>query len=104
MARRKKEEIIEETVVTEEIEKPAEKPELVGEVKEAKKTTKKKSSVKVTAPRVNIRKSPSLNGDVLKIAVAGDKFDLVSDGEDGFYEIKCDGSRAFVMKEYAELS
>lgn len=102
MARRKKEEVIEEVkVVTEEIEKPAEKPEIKATVKKA---TKKKSTVKITAPRVNIRKSPSLIGEIATIAVAGDKFDLINDGEDGFYEIVCDDTQAFVMKEYAELS
>ena len=102
MARRKKEEVVEEVkVVTEEIEKPAEKPEIKATVK---KTTKKKTTVKIKAPRVNVRKSPSLMAEVLKIAVAGDKFDLVNDGEDGFYEIVCDDTQAFVMKEYAELS
>ena len=80
------------------------KVEEVVEKKPAKKTVKKKTAVKISAPRVNIRKSPSLMSDVLKIAVAGDKFDLVNDGEDGFYEIICDGEQAFVMKEYAELS
>lgn len=102
MARRKKEEVVEEVkVVTEEIEKPAEKPEIKATVKKA---TKKKTTVKIKAPRVNVRKSPSLMAEVLKIAVAGDKFDLVNDGEDGFYEIVCDDAQAFVMKEYAELS
>ena len=107
MARRKKDEveIIEETKVTEEIETPAEQPEVVAEVKEVKKSVKKKaSSVKITAPRVNIRKSPSLAGDIQKIAVAGEKFDLVNDSDDGFYEIKCDNSNAFVMKEFATLA
>lgn len=105
MARRKKEEVvIEETKVTEEIEAPAEKPEMVAEVKEVKKTTRKKTSaIKITAPRVNIRKSPSLSGEVQKIAVAGDKFDLINDGNDGFYEIICDNSNAYVMKDYAEV-
>lgn len=102
MARRtKKEEVIEEVKVTEEIEKPAEKPEVKATVK---KVTKKKSSVKITAPRVNIRKSPSLMGEVLKIALAGDKFDLVTDGGDGFYEVTCDGETAFIMKDFAELA
>ena len=105
MARRKKEEevVIEENVVTEEIENPAEKPELKAEVKEVKKSSKKKSSVKITAPRVNIRKSPSLVGEVKKIAVAGEKFDLVNDGDDGFYEISCENGIAYVMKDFAEL-
>ena len=102
MARRKKEEVIEEiNVITEEIEKPAEKPEIKATVKKA---TKKKATVKITAPRVNVRKSPSLMAEVLKIAVADDKFDLVNDGEDGFYEVAYDGTSAFIMKEYAELS
>ena len=102
MARRiKKEEVvIEETKVTEEIEKPAEQPELKAVIKKA---TKKKTTVKITSPRVNIRRSPSLAGEVYKIAVSGDKFDLVNDGEDGFYEIKCDGINAFIMKDYADL-
>ena len=100
MARRKKEEIVvEETKVIEPVE--IEQPEIKATVKKA---TKKKSAVKITAPRVNVRKSPSLMAEVLKIAVAGDKFDLVNDGEDGFYEIVCDDAQAFVMKEYAELS
>ena len=102
MARRtKKEEVIEEVKVVEEIEKPAEKPEIKGTVKKA---TKKKTSVKITAPRVNIRKSPSLMGEVLKIALAGDKFDLVNDGDDGFYEVACDNGTAFIMKDFAELA
>lgn len=100
MARRKKEEIVvEETKVIEPVE--IEQPEIKATVKKA---TKKKSVVKITAPRVNVRKSPSLMAEVLKIAVAGDKFDLVNDGEDGFYEVICDDAQAFVMKEYAELS
>jgi len=100
MARRvKKEEVVEETKVTEEIEKPAEKPEIKGTVKKA---TKKKS-VKIKAPRVNVRKTPSLIGEVAKIAVAGDKFDLVNSGDDGFYEVNCDGETAFIMKDFAEL-
>lgn len=100
MARRKKEEVIEETKVIEEIEKPAEKPVIKGT---AKKVTKKKTTVKIKAPRVNVRKSPSLIGDVATIAVAGDKFDLVNDGDDGFYEVTYDGKQAFIMKDFAEL-
>lgn len=98
MARRKKEEIVEETKVIEPIE--IEQPEIKGTVK---KVSKKKSSIKITAPRVNIRKSPSLASEIQKIAIAGDKFDLVNDDDDGFYEISCDNTRAFVMKEFAEL-
>ena len=103
MARRvKKEEVVEEVkVVTEEIENPAEKPEIKATVKKA---TKKKTTVKIKAPRVNVRKSPSLMAEVMTIAVAGDKFDLVNDGDDGFYEVNCDGEQAFIMKEYAELA
>lgn len=78
--------------------------EVVEENKPVKKTTKKKTSVKIKVPRVNIRKTPSLLGDILTIAVAGDKFDLVNDAENGFYEIMFEGKNAFVMKEYAELS
>lgn len=102
MARKIKKEdvVIEETKVTEEIEKPAEVPEIKAVVKRA---TKKKTTVKITAPRVNIRKSPSLMGDVQTIAVVGDKFELINDGEDGFYEIICENSNAFVMKDFAEL-
>lgn len=111
MARRKKEElveeVIEETKVTEEIETPAEQPEFVAEVKEEVKeevpVNNSALCVVITAPRVNIRKSPSLVGDIQKIAAEGDKFDLVNDGNDGFYEIKCDNSQAFVMKKFAKI-
>lgn len=89
---------VEEPVVETKVE------EVVEEKKPVKKTTKKKTSVKIKAPRVNIRKTPSLLGDILTIAVAGDKFDLVNDAENGFYEIMFEGKNAFVMKEYAELS
>ena len=99
MARRKKEEVVvEETKVIEPVE--IEQPEIKATVKKA---TKKKSAVKITAPRVNIRKSPSLMSEVKKIAVAGEKFDLLNDGEDGFYEVVCDNENAYIMKDYAEL-
>ena len=100
MARRKKEEVVEETKVIEEVKKPAEKPEVKATVKKATKT---KNTVKIKAPRVNVRKSPSLMGEVAKIAVAGDKFDLIEAGDDGFYEVNCDGEKAFIMKDFAEL-
>lgn len=98
MAPRVKKTKVEEPVVETKVE------EVIEEKKPAKKTTKKKSSIKIKAPRVNIRKTPSLLGDVLSIAVAGDKFDLINDAEDGFYEINFEGKNAFVMKDYAELS
>lgn len=98
MARRKKEEVVEETKVIEPVE--MEQPEIKATVKKA---TKKKSTVKITAPRVNVRKTPSLMGDVKKIAVAGDKFNLVNDGDDGFYEVICENENAYIMKDYAEL-
>ena len=99
MARRiKKDEIIEEVKVIEPVE--IEQPEIKATVK---KVTKKKNNVKIKSPRVNIRKTPSLLGEVLIVASAGDKFELINDGEDGFYEIKCEGMNAFVMKDYAEL-
>ena len=98
MAPRIKKTKVEEPVVETKVE------EVVEEKKPAKKTTKKKTSVKIKAPRVNIRKTPSLLGEVLNIAAAGDKFNLVNDSEDGFYEIEFEGKNAFVMKDYAELS
>ena len=101
MARRKKAEVIEETVITEVIEEPAKKPEMVAEVKEIIKEEKK--TVRIAASRVNVRKSPSLLGEVQKVAIAGDRFSLVKDGDDGFYEVICEGQHAFVMKSYAEL-
>lgn len=103
MARRKKEEVLEEIIEEVKEVEPVEieQPKIDGV---AKKATKKKSTVKITAPRVNIRKSPSLVGEVQKIAVAGDKFNLINDSNDGFYEIICDNSNAYVMKEFAELA
>ena len=98
MAPRIKKTKVEEPVVETKVE------EVIEEKKPAKKTAKKKTSVKIKSPRVNIRKSPSLLGEVLTIAIAGDKFDLINDGEDGFYEIAFEGKNAFVMKDYAELS
>ena len=93
-------EIVEETVETESIEEPiAEKPVFKVEVKEVSKKV-----VTVTAPSLNVRKRPSLIGEVLKIARAGDKFDLIKDGDDGFYEVAYNGASAFLMKDYAELS
>ena len=91
----KKDEVLAEEIKVLEQEEP--KEEVV------KKPAKKKTTVKIKAPRVNVRKSPSLMGDVLKIAVAGDKFALVNDGDDGFYEITCDGETAYIMKDYAQL-
>ena len=73
-------------------------------VEETEEKPEKKSMVKITGSRVNIRKSPNLLGEVLTIAPAGRTFELVNDGTDGFYEIICDGVNAFVMKTYAELS
>lgn len=93
-------EIVEKTVETESIKEPiAEKPVFKAEVKEVSKKV-----VTVTAPSVNIRKRPSLIGEVLKIARAGDKFDLIKNGNDGFYEVVYNGASAFLMKDYAELS
>ena len=97
---KKKEEVIEEVKVLETEEPIAEKPEIKGV---EKKATKKKV-VKIKNPRVNIRKSPSLMGEILMVASAKDKFDFVSDSDNGFYEITVNGAPAFVMKEYAELS
>ena len=100
MARRKpiiEEPVVEEVKIEEVVE---EKPVLKGT---AKKATKK-NNVKISAPRVNIRKSPSLMADVVTIALQGDKFPLVSDNEDGFYEIEINGNQAFVMKEFATLA
>lgn len=74
------------------------------QVEETEEKPAKKSMVKITGSRVNIRKSPNLLGEVLTIAPAGRTFELVNDGTDGFYEIICDGVNAFVMKTYAELS
>jgi uncharacterized protein YgiM (DUF1202 family) len=92
--------IVEETVETESIEEPiAEKPVFEAEVKEVSKKI-----VTVTAPSLNVRKRPSLIGEVLKIARVGDKFDLIKDGDDGFYEVAYNGASAFLMKDYAELS
>ena len=110
MARKKKsfvdtepemiDEIVEETVETEVVEEPmAKKPVFEAEVKEVSKKV-----VTVTAPSVNVRKRPSLIGEVLKIARAGDKFDLIKDGDNGFYEVAYNGASAFLMKDYAELS
>ena len=98
MARRKKEEVVEETKVMEPVE--MKQPEIKATVKRA---TKKKSSIKITAPRVNVRKSPSLMGEVKKIAVAGEKFELLNDSDNGFYEVVCDNENACIMKDYAEL-
>ena len=97
---KKKEEVIEEVKVLETEEPIAEKPEIKGV---EKKVTKKKV-VKIKNPRVNIRKSPSLMGEILMVASAKDKFDFIADSDDGFYEIIVNGAPAFVMKEYAELS
>lgn len=92
--------IVKETVETEAIEEPiAEKPVFKAEVKEVSKKV-----VTVTATSLNVRKRPSLIGEVLKIARAGDKFDLIKDGDDGFYEVAYNGASAFLMKDYAELS
>lgn len=93
-------EIIEEIVETESIEEPiAEKPVFEEEVKEVSKKI-----VTVTATSLNVRKRPSLIGEVIKIARAGDKFDLIKDGDDGFYEVAYNGASVFLMKDYAELS
>lgn len=77
--------------------------EVIEEKKPVKKTAKKKV-VKVDTPRINVRKTPSLLGDILGIAVQNDKFDLVNDSEDGFYEIAYNGSTAFLMKDYCKLA
>lgn len=93
-------EVVEETVETEEIPEPvAEKPVFKAEVKEVSKKI-----VTVTAKSLNVRKRPSLMSEVLKIAIAGDKFNLIKDGDDGFYEVAYNGTSAFLMKDYAELS
>ena len=94
MARRVKE------VVEEKVEP------IVEEKVEPKKTTKraaKKNNVKIAAPRVNIRKEASLNSDVLMIALKDEKFEFVTEAGD-FYEIVCDGQKAFVMKEFSTLA
>lgn len=97
---KKKETVIEEAKSVEiPVEEMAEQPVVEKPVKKATK----KTVVKIKNPRVNIRKSPSLMGEVLMIASAKDKFDFVADSDDGFYEITVNGSPAFVMKEYAEL-
>lgn len=77
--------------------------EVVEEKKPVKKTAKKKS-VKIDTPRINVRKTPSLLGDIVGIAVQNDKFDLVNDGDDGFYEIAYQNGTAFVMKDYCKLA
>lgn len=97
MARRTKE-VVEKPV--EEVVEPVveEKPK-----KTVKKTSTKKTSVKISFPRVNIRKNPDLSADVLNVAIAGDKFELISDEDEKFYEISFNGEKAFVMKDFAAL-
>lgn len=100
MARKIKE--IVETPVEEITEVPIE--EVVVEPKKATRKTSKKISVKITSPRVNIRKEATIESKVLGIASNGDKFDLVSDENEKFYEINYDGKLAFVMKDFSTLA
>ena len=100
MARRIKE--IVETPVEEVTEVPVE--EVATEPKKVTRKTSKKNSVKIISPRVNIRKEANIESEVLGIASNGDKFDLVSDENEKFYEINYDGKLAFVMKEFSTLA
>ena len=81
------------------VEKPVE--EVIEPVVEEKP---KKTSVKISFPRVNIRKNPDLSADVLNVAIAGDKFELISDEDEKFYEISFNGEKAFVMKDFVVLA
>ena len=96
MARKKVEEVKVEIA-----EEPiAEKPVIKGTVKKVSK----KKNVKIANPRVNIRKQPSLDSEIIDVATLNDKFELVSDEDEKFYEIIFNGEQAFVMKEFTTLA
>lgn len=86
-----------ETEVVEEVK--------VEEVKEEKKPAKKvkKPEIEIINPRVRIRKSPSLLGEVIGYAIEGEKYELLSEDQDaGFYNIKFGEINAYVMAQFVK--
>lgn len=67
-------------------------------VKPKKKKEEKHKTITVIKPRVNIRKTPSLLGEILGIVTEGEKFELLEDNKDGgFYCINYNGLKAYIM-------
>lgn len=63
---------------------------------EAKPALKPIGTVRVTAKNVNVRKSPSLSGDVLTQANKGDKFPLLESGDEWMHVRLSDGADGYV--------
>lgn len=79
------------------------KNEEIKEVKDVKKTSKKKM-VKVEAPGVNVREESNLTSEILGVAVAGEKFDLVEkDLGTGFHKIMYNKKIAFIKAEFVKI-
>lgn len=93
MPRKKKvEEIVVEETVLEET------PKIKEEIEKTKKEKKKK--VKVIALRVNVRKTPSLIGEILGVVSENEEFELLSDDDfGGFKCINWNGNEAYIMSE-----
>ena len=95
MATRKKKEVIEEI-------KEEKKPVVEQEIK--KPARKKIPKVKVDSLKVNVRKTPSLLGEIIGVVSAGDKLELVSDvKEAGFYNVKFEGKSAYIMADFVRV-
>lgn len=64
------------------------KPTVLGEV--------------VNADRVNIRKEPNINSEILGVVNHGAKFPIIGDEVRGFHNIDFDGTPAFIHSGYFE--
>lgn len=54
----------------------------------------------VNANRVNVRKKPNINSEVLGVVNHGEKFPIVGDDNRGFYSIDFDGKPGFIHSDY----
>lgn len=54
----------------------------------------------VNADKVNIRKEPNINSEVLGVVNYGDKFPIVGNDNRGFYTILFQGKPAFIHSGY----
>lgn len=95
MSRKKK---VEETEAIEQVIE-----EVKEEVKEKKKPAEKKDNktiVEVIKPRVNIRKTPSLLGEVLGVVTEGERLELLDKYPNGgFYFINWNGVYAYILAD-----
>lgn len=96
MPRKKKIESVVEEIKTD--VQVAENETLKEESKPSKKKEEKTKMITVIKPRVNVRKTPSLLGEILGIVAEGEKFELLEkESNGGFYCINYKGTKAYIM-------